>query len=120
MNKTSYFLEQSEIYFKNGFYPDALSRRYYALLHMMVDFIEKENKHDYDRKHKDIRNMFVEKLYGDKGHFKGRDIKLMYDARVNADYKRDLEEQFSEKEYIDWYNIISKYISEIQQEFAHH
>ena len=71
MNKTEYFLKQSEIYFNYKFYPDAVSRRYYALLHLMVDYLEVNGNIEYGRKHKEVRIEFVKKYYGDKGNHHG-------------------------------------------------
>ena len=53
---------------ENGFYPDAVSRRYYALLHLMVDLIaDKVSK--YERRHDIIRKHFVENFYPEESWY---------------------------------------------------
>ena len=75
MDKTKYFKDSSEFLFNNGFYIDAISRRYYMLLHMMCDSIELQVK-KIPQDHKKIRDMFVDVVYGgDKPEIVGGFVK---------------------------------------------
>ena len=113
-NKTEYFLKSSDELLKLKFYPDALSRRYYALLHLMVDKIENMVE-NYDRRHDKIRKHFVE-IYYDEDLWEATKqyIHNLFVARCNADYKRLQKEQYVEKQYLFWYNEISRFIGEIR------
>ena len=113
-NKTEYFLKSSDELLKIKFYPDALSRRYYALLHLMVDKIENMVE-NYDRRHDKIRKHFVEIYYNrDEWGIYKQLIHGFFIARCNADYKRLQEEQYTEEDYLFWYNKISRFIGEIR------
>ena len=115
MDKTEYFLKQSEIYYNNKFYPDAVSRRYYALLHLMVDKIEHEGA-SYERRHDKIRKAFVEQYYPQEMWTTLKDrIYRLYSARCNADYVRSISEQFTDEKHCEWYEKINDFIEEIKK-----
>ena len=115
MNKTDYFLESSKKCYSLQMYPDAVSRAYYALLHTMVDALDSK-KIAADQRHHLIREAFL------KNFVKGSDRKRVHDkikefqtARENADYKRNLHEQYTEIQLQNYYKEIIIFIQNFAQ-----
>ena len=112
MNKAAYFYNQSQFYMNNKFYHDAVSRRYYALFHLMVDVIE-QYTNDYNRHHDAIRIKFQEFYQQTEPGNIDSFISEAYQARCNADYTREKSKQFTDRKFILKYRKITNLIQRI-------